>query len=960
MAGRRSPHAFDDLGEQQLKGFPDPVAICSVGWEPLAAVAGIPLPERLQIPARSLFGFFGRQGELDRLVESVKRTADGAKPVAFLSGEPGIGKTSLSRQVAAAAYDLGVPVLYGRCDEDLTLSYQPFTEALAHLVVHADESVLTEHVNQHGGALLSLVPQLSKRIPEVQATQSADPDAEQSRLFSAVVGLLASAASERGMLVVVDDLHWADKASLQLLRHLSSSAQLPKFMVLGTYRDSELSTTHPLTDTLATLRRQADVERIDLVGLEDFEIIGMMEQVAGHEMDKDGVDLAHAVRRETEGNPFFTTEMLRHLGESGLVQQDETGRWVASEDLYEKGLPQSVREVVGQRVDRLGEETRKVLSYAAIIGRDFDIAVLAAVSDTDEDSVLDLVDEAVAAGILTEVEGIVERFSFSHALTQHTLYEDLGATRRARVHRKIADVLMDLYGEEPESHAAELAHHFVAATKAADVVNALRFSKMAGEQALEQLAPADAVGWYRQALELYPQVPADEALHCDLLLGLGIAQRRSGDPVHRETLVEAAGIAWTLGDRDRLVAAALANHRGAAVATGEVDQEKVNVLERALEAVGPGDSSERARLLALLAMEVAYGAAQIRRPALVDEALATARRVDDPLCLLQVAGLVWTSDLTPQTVERRLADLEQAVVVAAEFGDLKAGWQANWSRGAACLQRADRVGFERHLDAVEVLADRLGEPFEMWSAKACRSMHSLLVGDVDRAERETQSALAAGESEPESMSTYAAQLIDIHRHQGRWAELEGISELMAAAAEQDPGMAILRAALARAYCDLGHGDAATEVISGDIANAFAEFPVDTTFMPSMTSLSEICVFLDRPDGATHIYDALSPWHAQISHAYVVAQGPAAFHLGSLATVLGRFDDAEHHLAEAFDISQRLGFPYWAARTQIAWAELVRKRNGSVTERAAELLDGARSIVQQFGFGALTGPIESFE
>lgn len=957
MAGRRSPHDFNNLGERELKGMPDPVAVCSIGWQPLADVAGIPLPERLQAPAGSLFGFFGRKAEIAQLTESVKRTAEGAKPVAFLSGEPGIGKTSLSRQVARSAHEHGIPVLYGRCDEDLTISYQPFVEALVHLVVHADEALLTDHVAEHGGALLSLIPQLAKRIPGVTATQSADPDADQARLFGAVVALLASTASDRGMLMVVDDLHWADKATLQLLRHLAGSTQLPKFMVLGTYRDSELSSTHPLTDTLASLRREADVQRIDLVGLEDFEIIEMMEQVAGHEMNQDGVDLAHAVRRETEGNPFFTTEMLRHLGESGLVHQDEAGRWVASDDLYEEGLPQSVREVVGQRVDRLGEQTRKILSQAAVIGRDFDLTVLAAVSETDEDGLLDLVDEAVAAGILTEVEGVVDRYSFAHALTQHTLYEDLGATRRARVHRKTADALEHLYGAAPTSHAAELARHFMAATKTADALKALTYSKMAGDEALVQAAPADALGWFRQALDLYLHVPSDEVLHCDLLLGLGVAQRRTGDPAHRETLLEAAAIASADGDRDRLVTAAIANNRGAATASGLVDRDKIGVLERALDAVGPGDSAERARLLAILAIEVAWVDVD-RHDSAAADALEMVRRLDDPICFLQVVGQVWIDSTAPETVDARLSDLAVAVSLAEEIGDLKAGFEAHRGRAMACLQGGERAGIDLHLEQAEVLGERLGEPFERWSASSARSMHSLLIGDTDRSEREAQHALAvAGQAVPEAMAAYGSQLKDIYRVSGQWTELQGMAELMAAAAVANPGLPSIRAGLSRTYCDLGADEAASALIAEDIANEFAGFRRDGQWIAGITALSETCVHLRRADGAALLYRWLLPGHANLSLSGVTSQGPIAFHLGSLATLLG-LDEAAEHFAEALAISQRMEFPYWTARTQIARAELARTSKDVPAETAASLLAGARSIAEQYGLGAISDLIEA--
>ena len=641
LAGRRCPHPFSVLGDRELKGLPDAVTVCEVGWEPIAESAGMPLPDRLEASANSFFGFLGRQQERQRLIEAVKQAAESNHSTILLSGEPGIGKTSLCTEVAKEAHDLGIPVLYGRCDEDLVASYQPFAEALSYLVIHASDSRLQDHVADSGGSLLTLVPALAKRLPDVQPTQSADPDSERVRLFGAVVNLLALASADHGLLLVLDDLHWADKASLQLLRHVAATQHLSKVMILGTYRSSDISAGDPLSDTLASLRREANAERIELVGLEGTEILEMMERVAGHELDQDGVDLAHAVRRETEGNPFFTTELLRHLAETGLVHQDDTGRWVASDDLYEKGLPQSVREVVGQRVDRLGEDVRKVLSQAAVIGRDFDIEVLAAVAQIDEDALLDIVDRGVEAGLLTEVEGVAERFSFAHALTQHTLYEDLGAARRARAHRKVADVLEQMYGTAPESRAAELAHHFLAATKSADAMKALTYCKMAGDQALAQAAPADALGWFVQALDLYPQLPADESLHCDLLIGLGTAQIRTGDPAHRQTLLAAAAIAQAQGDSDRLVAAALANNRTGTSASGQVDHDRVAVLEAALEAVGPGDNAERAHLLAILGCELTYESFAGRAWPLMSEALAMARRLGDPLCFLRVTITVY-------------------------------------------------------------------------------------------------------------------------------------------------------------------------------------------------------------------------------------------------------------------------------------------------------------------------------
>ena len=953
LAGRRCPHPFTALGDRELKGLPEPVCVCEVEWEPSAGTTGVPLPDRLETAGGSVFGFVGRRRELEGLVTAAKHTIAGTRTVAFLCGEPGIGKTSLCRQLARSAHELGACVLYGRCDEDLGASYQPFSEALAHLVVHADEPLLTEHVAEHGGALLGLVPALAKRLPGIQPTQSADPDSDRVRLFGAVVGLLSLASAERGLLLVVDDLHWADKASLQLLRHVCASTQLSKVMVLGTYRDSELSAGDALTDALASMTREAPTERFDLVGLEDIEVIAMMEAVAGHPMDQDGVELAHAVKRETEGNPFFTTELLRHLAETGLIYQDDSGHWVASDDLSKQGLPQSVRQVVGQRVDRLGPDVRKVLSQAAVIGRDFDVDVLAAVAGVDDDAVVDVIDRGVRAGLLTEVEGVLDRYSFAHALTQRTLYDDLGTSRRARAHRKVADALEQLSGSAPETRAAELAHHFVAATKTADAAKAVTYCKLAGDQALAQVAPADAVGWFAQALELYPQLPSDEELRCDLLIGLGTAQIRTGDPAHRQTLLDAAAIARATGDRDRLVAAALANNRTGVSAAGQVDHERVTVLEAALEAVGTGDSSERAQLLAILGCELTFESDRGRARPLMADALAMARRLADPVCFLRVTSLVHQAWPSPDTVEERLADLARAISLADALGDPKASFDAHYARATACLQVADRLGFDAHVDAATALAERVGEPYVRWKAKTTEAMRSQLTGDLDRSQQEAEAALALGsQGVPEAMEVYASQLIDLHRDRGNRSELSEISDLLAAIAAENPGLPTLRSALANISCELGRDNDARAVIGDDIDDGFARFPDDLTLFFSLRNLAEICVHLRRVDGAARVYQRLAPWHSHTVAMFAGLGAPVAFHLGILAVLLKLGEEADEHFREALDISERLNWPYFIARTQIEWARFLRERGQDDAGNAGTMLESALSTARRYGFGAL--------
>jgi class 3 adenylate cyclase len=463
MAGRRSPQCFLDVGERELKGMPEAVNVCEVVWEPAAALPRIPLPERLEKPETELFGFFGRSAEREQLLSAVKNAIAANRETVFLAGEPGIGKTSLARRIAQDAQELGVSVLYGRCDEDLGEPYRPFTEALSHFVVHCEEALLAQHTTEHGGALLEVVPALGRRVPGLEPAGGGDAEAERRRLFEAVDGLLVLASADTGLLLVIDDLHWAHKATLQLLRHVVASPELRKVAVVGAYRDSEVRPGGPLSDTLASMRREANGIRFNLRGLEDFEIVEIMERIAGHQMDEVGWSLARSIGRETDGNPFFITEMLRHLLEAGLIREDGAGRWEVAVDLYEKGLPGSIREVVGQRVDRLGDDMRRLLSLASVIGEEFELALLAQVAEMDEDRVLDLVEQATQAGLIAEVEGAVERFRFVHALTQRTLYKDMGAARRTRAHRKVGEALAEMYGDS-DDRAADVVRHFVDAT----------------------------------------------------------------------------------------------------------------------------------------------------------------------------------------------------------------------------------------------------------------------------------------------------------------------------------------------------------------------------------------------------------------------------------------------------------------------------------------------------------------
>ena len=455
-AGRRSRHECRSVGELTLKGLPDPVETVEVVWQrPDRAEAGpaVPLPARLAVgPA---VGVVGRDTETAAMLDAYKRVAEGeVREVFLVSGEAGLGKTTLVAATARAAFDSGAYVLFGHCEEDLATPYQLFAEALGHFVIHASEAQLVAHVDAHGSALARLVPALSRRLPGLPPSTATDADTERYQLFAAVVGLLVMASEQQPVVVVLEDLQWADKASLQLLGHVITADQPMRLLVLGTYRDSELSRSHPLLETLAALHRQHSVVHIELTGLDDTGVISLMEAAAGHTLEDAAMRLAHAVQRETDGNPFFVTEVLRHLADTGAIYQDPKGRWVAADTVDQIALPASIRAVIGARVGKLGPDAERVLSLAAVIGRDFDLDVLARASQTSEDQLLDILDAATAGALVRELTDTPGHYNFAHALIQHTLYADLGLTRRARAHRRVAEALEDLYGDRPGNGSA--------------------------------------------------------------------------------------------------------------------------------------------------------------------------------------------------------------------------------------------------------------------------------------------------------------------------------------------------------------------------------------------------------------------------------------------------------------------------------------------------------------------------
>jgi class 3 adenylate cyclase/tetratricopeptide (TPR) repeat protein len=954
MGGRRNPFLFERVGALELKGLPEPVEVLDVRWEPLdetAAEGGVPLPARLRhVP---LTGVVARETEAALLTDAYKRAAAGeGRAVVLVSGDAGVGKTTLVAEAARRAAKEGACVLLGRCHEDVSASYSPFAEALNHYVAHAPEHVLRAHVDVHGGDITSMVPALGRRLGAVPAPTRTDPDTERYLLYGAVAGLLTAASVLQPTILVLDDMQWSDSQSLRLLHHVVTTVESERLFVLGTFRDTELSPSNPLLDFLGALQREPGVSRIELKGFDDTGVLAFMEAAAGQPLEEAATDLAHALCLETEGNPFFLGEVLRSLMESGAIYQDDRGRWTAAGEMSEMTLPNSVREVITARVGRLGAHAGRVLSMASVIGRDFEFDLLDTVTDLSQEELLDILDAASGAALVREVPEVPGRYSFSHALTQHTLYQGLPRVRRTRAHQQVAEAIESAVGHTPGARVGELAHHWLSASQPANATKAIGYARQAGEAALAALAPDDAVRYFSQALHLAATVPEDDPLvGCDVRLALGEAQRQAGLPGFRETFLDAAHRAQELGATDRLVAAALGNSRGFFSSIGVIDADKVAVLESALHALGNDDTRERALLLATLCSELALGTTLERRQELADAARAMARRLGDPDTIIRTVNLVCDPLQVPSTLNERMVDAREALELSELLGDPDLlFWTGAYSRLAA-VQAGDFEMARRCLDTMRAVIRGLPQPTMRWVTLFNDAADALLSGDPDRAEQLATAALEIGteSGQPDAFGFYGAELIGVRRQQGRYGELVPLIEQIAA---ENPALPVFRATLAEGHMEAGNFDTARQMLDAAAAD-LTSLPYDVLWIFAVASYADVATELRAEAPARLLLDLLAPFDEQVLFIGATAGSPVAYYCGGLESVLGLYDQAETHFAKAAELNARGQMEFAAAVTHLRWGCMHSARGDpGDLERARDLLTQAHVAAMGRGYASI--------
>ncbi len=483
----RQTFTFRDLGDFQLKGLSAPVGVCEVVFEqndPAAMLSRTP--------------FVGRGAPLERLTAKLTDAAAGRGGIAMLRGEPGIGKTRLLEEFSDLARQRGATVLLGSCYHgEWHPPYGPFGEAILRYAREAPTE-FREAIGKRASLIARIAPALHDSIGDIPEPMTVDKEEERFRLFDAVAQFMLALARRAPLVLVLDDLHWADRGTVSMLSHLAHFVPANSVLLIGAYRDAEVDRKHPLYVALTSLARIKNFETFTLKGLDDRELAALLEMVG----DQDAPDeLIKALLEATEGNPLFIREVLLYLLEEGKLLREGQG-WTSHLSIEELGIPEGVRQVIGQRLQRLSENANQLLSVASAFKGAFAFDIAAAVARLDETAALEAIDEALDAQLL-KPGARPESFDFSHAMIRHTLYAELNPARRARLHRKIAEEMERAWGAEAAQHAAEVAFHFwQGATASSGATKGVDYAIAAADTAETAYAHDDVVAFLRIALDL--------------------------------------------------------------------------------------------------------------------------------------------------------------------------------------------------------------------------------------------------------------------------------------------------------------------------------------------------------------------------------------------------------------------------------------------------------------------------
>lgn len=882
--------------------------------------------------------FVGRQRGMDEIRTALDDAMSGRGRLILLAGEPGIGKTRMAQELADTAGQTGGQVLWGRCHEGQGRPpYWPWIQLIRAYIINCDPERLAVELRSGAAIIAEVVPEIGEKIPDLPQPPALEPDQARFRLFDAVTAFLKNAAVARPLVLMLEDLQWADTPSLLMLEFLNTELRETRLLILGTYRDAELPRNDSLSHTLGELARQQHFREFLLQGLSNDDVNRFMAGSAGVEPLQ---ELVRRVFLTTEGNPLFMTQIVQLLVHQGRFDSHDLGG-SGSDPVRNVEIPQSVRLAIRRRLSRLPEDSLEILRLASVIGREFNLDQLTALNETaGEERVLQALEEPLTDRVIEELPRSAGRYQFTHALIQDTLYQELSPTRKVRLHATIAKSLEDLYGENIEIHAAELAYHYAEAEAETGPHKMVHYDSVAGEWALSAYAYNEALAYFNRALAGKEGQPmdADTANH---LFGLARAQGATGQ----------VDQAWVTMERAFDYFIGVGDVSGA-VAAAEFPLFYVPGLKNAARMVTetltlvPAESPASGRLLSRLGLLLNLDRGDYEQATEVfNRALAIARKRDDAALEMRTEAAAADADFYRLNWVSALEKSEQVIVLAQGRNDLQSEAWPRWlaSFSSLGIGRGDEA--LTHATFMLGLAERLHNRGLIASSWIINGIVSQARGDWESAKRFYGYELAQG-SDAFGFLAFRAML---HHELGRFTEGE---------ADLKRCMEILRGVESGPTLEYGFASNLIPMVARitgvesqlDAARASGEAvrnsPSATTFFAIMATsgLAMVSVLHDDEPAARQHYAELSSYRGTMSPWCLTAVDRV---LGLLSQTMGDLEQALEHFGDSMAFCKKAGY-----RPELAWTfhdhagVLLQRAAGDPADTTQADRDLARSLLEE--------------
>ena len=891
--------------------------------------------------------FVGRIDELRLLRDALPDADRAVGKLVAIAGEPGIGKTRLLDEFANTARAEGKRVLWGQMVEDPAAPpYLCWTHVLRDYAQQCDDDTLRADIGSAAADIAVILPEIRDRLDIGPGSANSPGSTGRYALFDAVARFLRAAAHRQPLVILLDNLHAADRSALALLEYLCQQIAGVPILVVAAYRHAGFDRRNPLRSVITRLSRTRGCERLRLGGLAEGEVALLLSTHLGSPVP---APLVRAVYEQSEGSPLFVCEV------ASILAQPES-RLVPTATSFQFHVPESLRDVINARLDGLPAETLELLGVAAVFGREFHASALARLAEVPLERARWCLAHAQDAGIVTADQP--DRFRFHHALFREVLYAEHSTVMRVRLHHRAGELIESRNGGELDTHLPELAHHFFEAAQADNGEKAARYCRAAAQAAAARRAYAEAASMYERALQA-TELRQEPGLgtRFELLLEAGRAQYQSGElNAATQTLMKAAILAYRQRWWERL-AEALFAYQLVCQQSGFRHIASIPLHQQALQHIAEDDDSLRARCLVSLAK--AYRTAG--KPNLAGDAFRSgielARRSGDSRVLLDcLLKGNWTAGRTPSSMREGLDIAREALALARRYGHPDAVLDALTDVIFQLCDLGEIQEAEQRITELGELADEQRQPHFQNVFMGFETAVSILRGKWDQALASAQQAL--GRVPQQGVlgleGRYAFQVFSIKKARG---ELDAVRALAEQILTSDDGTSFWLPGQVLLHCELDQRDQALEALQR--LGAFRDLPRDDLYLVSLVYLAESCVTLRKTQRCAELFALLMPYRSlNASLPGTLMLGAVSGYLGMLAAATHRSAEARTLYEEALEMNASMEARPALARSMVDYARLLlADESPGMNSRASQLIAAAKSIADELNLRPVKDAID---